>query len=135
MGQFLRFLVVGSMGFVVDAGLVLLLVHYGLSPVVARIPAISSAILVTWLMNRTLTFRVKIPKTHTEAVRYASVALVSAMLNFGLYSALVLTGVWPVLAVALSTATLMFLSFVSYKRFVFVQVARNPAVAAPDTQR
>ena len=133
MQQYLSFLVVGSIGFVVDAGSVLLLVHYGLSPFVARIPAIATAVGITWLLNRRLTFRVNIPKSHAEAMRYGSIALLSAALNFALYSALVLAGMWPVLGVAISTVVLMFFSFFSYKRFVFAQAARTSAAALTDT--
>ncbi|TCV88133.1 GtrA family protein [Sulfurirhabdus autotrophica] len=121
MQQFFRFIAVGSIGFAVDAGIVFLLVYYGISPILARFPAIASAVAVTWLLNRQLTFRVNAPKSHAEAMRYVAVAFLSAGLNFALYSVLVLSSMRPVLAVGLSTFVLMFFSFVSYKRFVFAQ--------------
>lgn len=54
-----------------------------------------------------------------ELGRYVAIALSSAGLNFVLYSALVLMGMWPVAAVALSTVCLMFYSFATYRRFAF----------------
>jgi len=114
-----HFLLVGGAGFVIDVGLVYLLSRAGLSPIMARIPAISAAILFTWLLNRRLTFRVTERPSRNELFRYASVALTSGILNFGLYSVLVLNGLMPLLAVALSTIALMAFSFFGYKIFAF----------------
>jgi len=117
--EFFRFVVVGCLGFVVDAGVVFVLYETGVSPVVARIPALAAAILTTWTLNRTLTFRVNAPKSRNEVLRYVAVALSAAALNFLLYTALVLMGVWPVAAVAASTIVLLFYSFFGYRRFAF----------------
>lgn len=114
-----RFLLVGGIGFVVDAGLVYLLTSHGTPPVAARVPAISAAILTTWLLNRSFTFRVSARRSRAELARYIIVALSSAALNFGLYSVLTLLGVAPVAAVALATAALLLYSFVGYRRFAF----------------
>jgi putative flippase GtrA len=117
--QFLRFVFVGCLGFAVDAGVVLVLSTMGVSPVLARIPSLAAAILTTWLLNRTLTFRIDTPKSKDEVVRYVLVALSSATLNFLLYTLLVLLGIWPISAVAVSTIALMFYSFFFYRRFAF----------------
>lgn len=118
-GEAVRFLVVGGIGFVVDAGLVYVLSHLGISPIVARIPAIGTAILVTWILNRRLTFEVKRPGSTRELLRYLGVATVSALLNFALYSALVTAGVRPVIAVAAATVALVAFSFFGYRIFAF----------------
>jgi len=118
--EFFRFVVVGCLGFVVDAGVVFVLSEAGVSAVLARIPALAAAIFTTWILNRTLTFRVNAPKSRGEVVRYIAVALSSAALNFLLYAALVvMMGVWPVIAVAVSTIALLFYSFFGYQRFAF----------------
>ncbi len=116
---FVRFVVVGVLGFVVDGGGTWLLVRAGLPPLVARVPALASAIVVTWLLNRTLTFRVEAPKSRAELTRYAAVALSSAFFNFLLYGVLVSVGVPPFVAVALATIVLLLYSFVAYRRVVF----------------
>ena len=125
MQQYFRFLIVGSIGFVLDAGLLFLLIQFGFSPVLARIPAISTAVIVTWLLNRQLTFRVDAPKSHAEALRYIVVAAVSALLNFAVYTVLIIAGIWPVLAVAISSIALLFFSFHFYKRFAFKLMSTN----------
>lgn len=117
--RFLRFVAVGAIGFVMDAGLTYLLTRYGVSPVLARAPAIAVAILTTWLLNRMLTFRIEEPGTIEELARYFAVAVLSGVLNFAVYSVLVLVGTSPVLAVAIATLLLMFFSFFGYKVFAF----------------
>ena len=117
--RFLRFLIVGGVGFLIDAGLVYGLSRLGMSPIFARIPAISMAILVTWVLNRKLTFAVENPASAGELTRYLGVALISALLNFAVYSALVVAGILPVDAVGIATIALMFFSFFGYKLFAF----------------
>ena len=121
---FLRFLIVGAIGFVVDAGLVFLLTGAGFSAFLARVPALAAAILTTWLLNRTVTFRVAAPRSRAELTRYAMVALSSAALNYALYAGLVALGMWPVAAVALATICLLFYNFIGYRRYAFRAVAR-----------
>jgi putative flippase GtrA len=117
--EFFRFVVVGVIGFIVDGGGTWLLVHLGVPPVAARVGPLLSAIVVTWLLNRRLTFKIERPKSRAELVRYATVALSSAAMNFALYSALVLLGVYPILAVAVATLVLLLYSFFAYRRMVF----------------
>lgn len=117
--QFVRFVLVGCVGFCIDAGLTYALSSFGLSPLLARIPAIALAILATWLLNRLLTFEVEQPRSARELMRYFSVAILSAVLNYGVYTALVLAGVLPLLAVAIATLLLMCFSFFGYKLFAF----------------
>ena len=117
--EFLRFVFVGIVGFVVDGGGTWLLVRAGLPPVAARVGPLLSAIVVTWLLNRSLTFRVEEARSRAELMRYATVALSSAFLNFVLYSGLVLVGVHPLVAVAAATLALLLYSFFAYRRMVF----------------
>ncbi len=57
--EFLRFLVVGGLGFIVDASVLLALVHVGgMSRVWARIPSFLVAVTVTWWFHRDFTFDV-----------------------------------------------------------------------------
>ena len=56
--RFIRFGLVGGVGFVVDLGVVFALVHVSeLDPVVARIPAWITAVSTTYLFNLLFTFR------------------------------------------------------------------------------
>jgi putative flippase GtrA len=55
--RWLRFALVGGVGFVVDGSVLSLgVLYWGLDPVVARLFSFASAILTTWFLNRFFTF-------------------------------------------------------------------------------
>ena len=119
MKRFMRFLLVGGAGFAIDPGMTHALILSGLSPGVARVPAIGVAMLATWLANRHFTYQVATEKSPGEAFRYGVVAAVFALLNYLLYLVLVHLGVHPALSVALATVAQTFFSFHAYRHFVF----------------
>lgn len=119
MPAFLRFLVIGGLGFLVDAGLTLLLIRAGLQPWQARVPAIVAAMACTWLANRRFTYQASQSRPVVEAGRYATVALVMGCGNYLLFIGLVALAVPPLVAVVLATACQTVVSFWAYKRFVF----------------
>ncbi len=117
--MFFRFLLVGGSGFVIDAGLTYLLVKLNVAPWLARIPAILLAMAYTWIANRYFTYRVYTERSVSEAMRYAFVAVVMALVNYLTYLTLVSNGIMPVVAVALATALQTIISFHGYRYFVF----------------
>lgn len=119
MGAFLRFVLVGGLGFVIDAGLTQALVAMGLAPALARVPAIGCAMAFTWSANRVFTYRVRHERSAREALRYAAVAAAMAAINYLIYVALLQAGLVPLAAVTLATACQTLLSFRAYDRFVF----------------
>ncbi len=54
--QFLRFVVVGGVGFIVDGGLLLILLAYGVDTYLARVFSFPMAVISTWWLNRIWTF-------------------------------------------------------------------------------
>ena len=58
--MFFRFLCVGGSGFIIDLTITYFLIFLNVEPWVARIPAIFSAMLFTWLANRYFTYAYKI---------------------------------------------------------------------------
>lgn len=119
IAHLLTFAVIGGVGFVIDAGLTLLLIGAGVSPFLARVPAIAIAMTFTWLANRRLTFKVKAARTPAEAVRYAGVAISVGVLNYLIYSALTLAGVHALAAIVVATGIAMFASYFGYRYFAF----------------
>lgn len=117
--QLLTFGVVGFLGFCVDSGITMMLIALSVSPLLARVPAIAVAMAFTWLANRSLTFRVASPANHREAMRYGVVGVVSAILNYLIYTGMVLAGIHPLVAIVISTGLVTALSFFGYKRFAF----------------
>ena len=117
--MFVRFLLVGSLGFLVDAGLTQFLIGHGVSALLARPPGIAAAMAFTWLAYRSFTFKARQKRTFAEIVRYVAVASAAAVFNYGVYSALVLFGVVPLIAIVVATVLQSAASFFAYRKFVF----------------
>lgn len=124
--------VAGLTAFAIDATILALLVAFGANPYLARPVAIGCAMVVGWLINRTWTFRAPGPPRLQEFLRYASVASLSAGINYIVY-ALVLM-LWadatPFRALVAGTAVATILSYLGYRLFAFAEV-RPPASARP----
>jgi putative flippase GtrA len=81
------FLIVGLIGFVVDAGLLTLGIHgLGFGPELSRLMSFLAAVFVTWMLNRSFTFADKATgRRGRELARYVMTSCVSALLNLGVY--------------------------------------------------
>jgi putative flippase GtrA len=122
MKTFLRFLIAGTVGFIVDAGVLHLLLWFTpVGPFIGRAVSIPSALLATWLLNRNFTFGRSDRSLASEWFRYGSVGLTSALLNYALFSALLVAepSLRPIIAVILASAAATGFSFFGYSRFVF----------------
>jgi putative flippase GtrA len=122
MKKLFRFLVAGGIGFVVDAGILLLLLRFTpIGPFGARAIAIPSALLATWFLNRNFTFGHSERSLAVEGFRYGSVGFTSALLNYALYSSLLVSEptLRPIIALILASAAATAFSFFGYSRFVF----------------
>lgn len=86
----LGFLFSGSLAFVVDALVLMALTQLGLHPIVARVFAISVAMVVGWLAHRRFTFRLASRPSLPEFARYAAVQWTVAAINYGVFVAIVL---------------------------------------------
>ncbi len=118
----MRFAIVGGAGFVVDAGLLVLLHHWaGLDPFSARLMSIAAAAFTTWRLNRAHTFGASPTGQATEGLRYGLVAGLAAGLNYLIYAlALILWPILPPVAAAIgATLLVMVFSYFGYARFVF----------------
>lgn len=120
---FTRFLLVGGLGFLIDAGVTQTFIHLGASPLWSRVPAIVAAMAFTWQCNRPWTYRVAQKAGWHEAGRYLGVACAVALINYGLYSFLVLAGFPAFISIAMATALQTVIGFLGYRRFAF----RDPA--------
>jgi putative flippase GtrA len=122
MSRVIRFGIVGATGFVVDAAVLELLMRTTpLGPFLSRAIAIAVAITATWLLNRNFTFGASRHSVLGEGVRYGSVGLTAAVLNYLVYSALlvVFPALSPLEALVLASIVATGFSFFAYSRFVF----------------
>ena len=122
LGRILRFVVVGGIGFVADAAmLALLLAATPLGPFVARLISIGFGLTVTWLCNRTLTFRPSSRGMLREGARYGGVGITTSIVNYLVYGVLLLAmpSMAPLLAMVVASLAAMALSYLGYSRLVF----------------
>ena len=90
--SFLRYSMIGGIGFVADLGLLALLTHGGfLPPLVARLGSIFGALMLTWTLHRGYTFGTASRRRFAEWCRYLATKSVGAGINYVVYSVLVLT--------------------------------------------
>lgn len=120
-----RFAVGGVLGFIVDAGIVHLLVRdIGWNPYLARVLSFLMAASVTWTWNRHVTFAHR--RHHGlagEWLRWIGVMVFGAAINYGIYALLIATvatvRAWPVLGVATGSACAAAVNFAGARGVVF----------------
>lgn len=123
--RFLRFALVGTVGFAVDAGVLQALISLaGWGPIEARTVAIPTAVFATWLLNRTVTF----PESHggpalRSLMRYAAVSAVGAGVNFAVYGLLVFASqamaTMPLVPLAIASIIALIVNYLGSKHFAF----------------
>jgi len=90
--RFKRFCMVGVVGFVVDGGLLWILLNWGFNPFSARLISFPIAVFTTWRLNRAWTFGVeKSSNSVREWTSYLTVQSLGTMLNFGVYALIIRT--------------------------------------------
>ncbi|MDX8501036.1 GtrA family protein [Mesorhizobium sp. VK4C] len=122
MGRLARFVLAGGIGFVADAAaLWLLLSLTPLGPLLARVLSIGFALTVTWQINRHLTFAPSSRSIAQEGARYGGVGVATSIVNYLVYSALLLAlpALPPLAALTVASLVAMALSFLGYSRLVF----------------
>jgi putative flippase GtrA len=122
-GQFLRFGLVGTIGFIVDASVLRLVVsQLGLNLYIGRVISFLAAATVTWALNRTFTFRHKGARG-TQWLRFVMANALGGFVNFGTYAAMVssmpFVHAHPVIAVAAGSIAGLGFNFTLSKWLVF----------------
>lgn len=85
----IRFLGVGFLGLAVDIAVLSLLESLSFSPAAARAISLCLATLLTWALNRRLTFDPSYRQPTVEVVRYALVTLLAQGLNYLVFLAII----------------------------------------------
>jgi putative flippase GtrA len=123
--QFLRFGVVGTVGFLVDSAVLLAMMGLGLGPYGGRVVSYVAAASATFALNRAWTFRSarRDAPLARQWGRFLALNLVGFAANYGTYAALIasvpLVAQYPVLGVAAGSLAGMFINFGLSRRFVF----------------
>lgn len=120
-----RFACVGAIGFVVDGGLLQLLVALaGWGPIAARTLSFPAAVLATWALNRRITFGGREGgSAWASLARYLAVSIVGTGVNFGLYTSLVLgsraMAAQPIVPFAVASVAALAFNYLGAKHFAF----------------
>jgi putative flippase GtrA len=128
--RLLRFLCVGSLGLITDIALFTILLSYGTHALGARLISLSVATIVTWRLNRALTFDHSGRRQGEEAVRYAAVTVTAQSASYGVFAVLVLTifAAMPQLALVIGAAIGAVVSYNCHRHVAFAP--RKPLVHA-----
>lgn len=131
MRQFLLFGIGGTLGFLVDAGVVSLLVNgLGQGPYVSRLVSFLCAVATTFAFNRRYTFVTSTQRRVAgQAGRYLLAMCGGFAVNYGLYVWLIhqsgLVRAWPVIGVAAGSIAGLLVNFASSRFWVFREGRRR----------
>lgn len=120
---FVRYCGFGAVGFVVDAGVLTILVSgFGWDHYVGRLLSFALAVTTTWYLNRNFAFR-PTPAPGREYARYFSIQILGAVINLGTYVAVIqilpqMASV-PAIPLAIGAAPALAFNFLASHRFVF----------------
>jgi putative flippase GtrA len=117
----LRFLAVGGLGITTDIGFFTLSSAHGAHPLIARVLSLGVATLVTWRLNRHLTFERSGRNQSSEAMRYLAVTLVAQATSYAVFALLVVTimPTLPQLAIVVGAAIAALVSYNGHRLIAF----------------
>ena len=121
----LRFLGVGALGLITDLGSFTIIVAFGPHPLTARLASLAIATLVTWRLNRALTFDRSGRPAHEEAMRYAVVTTIAQGTSYVVFAALVLSvlAALPQVAIVIGAAIGALISYYGHRLLSFAPKA------------
>jgi putative flippase GtrA len=116
------FVLAGLLAFAADAAILEVLVRAAeLSPFLARPVGISVGMVVSWLVNRRVTFDVRTRPTVAEFLHFAAVSWTAQLFNYLIFAAIL--AVWPAtppfIALVVASAISMFSSYSGFRYVVF----------------
>jgi putative flippase GtrA len=112
------FVLTGCVGFVVDAALLLALRRW-MWLIEAQAIAYMVAMIVTFSLNRAITFQASSCPAESQGLRYVVSALIGAMVVNGIYVVAVLCGIWPLAALSFGAGASAVVSYFLMARWVF----------------
>ena len=112
---------VGGLGLVTDFCVFTILMGYAPRPLLMRLFSLAAATIVTWRLNRALTFDESGRRQHDEAVRYAAVTAAAQGTSYAVFATLVLTvlGALPQAALLAGAAAGALISYNGHRLFAF----------------
>jgi putative flippase GtrA len=123
----LRFLSVGALSLATDIFILTGLVAFGLHPLLARVVSLAVATMVTWRLNRALTFDRSHRHQGEEAARYTMVTITAQTMSYTIFAVLVMTVLsWmPQAALVIGAAFGAVIGYLGHRFFAFAPKFRQ----------
>jgi putative flippase GtrA len=117
----IRFLGVGGLGLITDLAVFTLIIAHTPHLLWARLVSLAVATLLTWRLNRALTFDCSGRRPAEEAMRYAAVAAAAQAVSYAVFAGLAVTllAALPQLAVVAGAMTGALVSYSGQAAFAF----------------
>ena len=109
-----RFVVVGGLAFVLDAGLVFAMVHLGLDVYLSRAVSLIVVVLFTFVLNRQATFAATGWPNAREAFAYVAASLIGLLINYLVFVGATFANLPLLLAMAAGTIVASTFNFLAY---------------------
>jgi putative flippase GtrA len=132
------FLLAGVLALITDGAILEILIRtLELDALFARPFAIGVAMLVSWLVNRTVTFAVNAPPSLREFGRFAAVSWTSQAVNYLVFASILVTrpATPPLQALVFASLVAMFVSYFGFRYGVFRHPTRAPWRAGRPARR
>ena len=127
------FVLAGTLAFMTDALVLLALIQLaGIGPLLARPFAIAAAMVVSYTLNRTITFRLPGPPSRSEFARFVGWASAAAALNYAVFAAALLIDprMPPLAALVISSLASLLFAY-CYMRFAVFTKSRAQGLLDP----
>lgn len=120
---FISFSIVGTAGFFVDAGVLLMMIKIGLGKYIGRAVSFACAVTATWYLNRRYTFKSRNPEKIKELLKFVIYNGAGGIINYSSYSILIfkfeMFSKSPISAVAIGSLMGLSWNFIFSKKSVF----------------
>jgi putative flippase GtrA len=121
------FVLAGLLAFAVDAAILEALMRgLAFSPYLARPIGIAVAMIVSWIVNRTVTFAVPTPPSAAEFMHFAAVSWMAQAFNYLVFAAILaaVPGTPPFIALVIASTLSMLISYSGFRYAVFGRKSR-----------
>jgi putative flippase GtrA len=128
------FLLAGALALITDGLILEILIRMAaFNALTARPFAIAVAMMVSWLVNRRVTFAVRASPNLREFGRFAAVSWTSQAVNYLLFASVLVArpATPPLLALVFASLAAMFVSYFGFRYRVFHNPAAAPSRAGP----
>jgi putative flippase GtrA len=122
-----RFGLVGGTGLASDIAMFTLICHFGVNPFIARIFSLGFATLVTWILNRQITFDRQPRTIGHEGARYALVTIGAQGISYLAFAGLItmFPQVLPQVSMVIGAVVGALFSFQGHKLISFAPVSQR----------